>query len=269
MLAPSLALRRRIARAGARLALRLTGLWPRVEGLHHLAGAGPLHPQGVRRIRNVAKATTTPLHQFLARRIRKAAEPPTTPLHQFLARRIRKAAEPPTTPLILVANHASYLDALILTAVLPPRFAYVAKQELLQKPFAGIPLRRLDAAFVERFDSARGAEDTRGLEARARTGDALIFFPEGTFQSQPGLLPFRMGAFVAAARAGAPVAPVALLGTRALLRGESFWPCYSTLQVRIGTPLTAQGEDWQAALRLRDAARRWILARLDEPDTAA
>ncbi|MDP2808816.1 MAG: AMP-binding protein [Rhodocyclaceae bacterium] len=209
---PGPALRRHIARASARLALALTGLRPKVEGLHHLAGAGPL---------------------------------------------------------ILVANHASYLDALILTAVLPPRFAYVAKQELLKKPLAGIPLRRLGSAFVERFDNARGAEDTRGLEARARAGDALVFFPEGTFQDQPGLLSFRMGAFMAAAGAGAPVVPVVLLGTRTLLRGEASWPRYSKLQVRIGAPLPPQGEDWQAALRLRDAARRWILAQLDEPDTAA
>lgn len=56
-------------------------------------------------------------------------------------------------------------------------------------------------------------------------GGALVFFLEGTFQSQPGLLPFRMGAFVAAAGADAPVA---LLGTRALLRGEDAWPRYST-----------------------------------------
>ena len=230
VLAPTLELRRRIARTGARLALLLTGLTPKVEGLQHLAGHAPLHPQGVRRIRNVAKATTTPL--------------------------------------IVTVNHASYLDALILTAVLPPRFAYVAKQELLGKPFAGIPLRRLGAAFVERFDPARGAEDTRRLEARLRAGDALVFFPEGTFRDAPGLLPFRMGAFVAAARAGVPVVPITLVGTRVLLPGQSLRPHYSTLRVRAGEPILAQAEDWQAALQLRDAARRRILAQGEEPDAA-
>ena len=230
VLAPTLELRRRIARAGARLALLLTGLTPKVEGLQYLAGHAPLHPQGARRIRNAAKATTTPL--------------------------------------IVTVNHASYLDALILTAVLPPRFAYVAKQELLGKPFAGIPLRRLGAAFVERSDPARGAEDTRGLEARLRAGDALVFFPEGTFRDAPGLLPFRMGAFVAAARAGVPVVPITLIGTRVLLPGQSLRPHYSTLQVRAGEPILAQAEDWQAALQLRDAARRRILAQGDETDAA-
>ena len=204
--APTLALRRRVARAGARLGLALTGLWPRVEGLRHLQGRGGL---------------------------------------------------------ILVANHASYLDALILTAVLPPRFAYVAKQELLQRPFAGIPLRRLGAAFV-----ARSAEDTRELEARTRRGDGLIFFAEGTFRVQPGLLPFRMGAFLAAARAGMWVVPVSLAGTRALLPGDTWWPRYSRIGVWLDAPIEAEGADWSAALRLRDAARGCVLAHLDEPDAA-
>jgi 1-acyl-sn-glycerol-3-phosphate acyltransferase len=171
-------------------------------------------------------------------------------------------------PLIAVANHASYLDALILTAVLPPHFTYVAKQELLKKPLAAIPLRRLGSAFVERFDSARGVEDTRALEARLRAGESVVFFPEGTFKSEPGLLPFRMGAFMLAARSGRPVLPVTLTGTRTLLRGESWRPHFSALQVQIGAPLSAAGEDWQAALQLRDSARRQILSPLGEPDTA-
>ena len=201
--APGLGLRRRIARACARLALTLTGLRPRLTGLPHLEGLD--------------------------------------------------------APLIVVANHASFLDALILTAVLPPHFAYVAKQELLHKPLAAIPLRRLGSAFVERFDSARGVEDTRALEERVRAGESVVFFPEGTFKREPGLLPFRLGAFMLATRTGVRVLPVTLKGTRMLLRGESWWPRYSALEVHIGAPLLAQGEPWQAALQLRDtrAARFW------------
>ncbi len=171
-------------------------------------------------------------------------------------------------PLIVVANHASFLDALVLTAVLPPRFTYVAKQELLHKPLAAIPLRRLGSAFVERFDSARGVEDTRALEERVGAGESVAFFPEGTFRSDPGLLPFRMGAFMLAARTGVPVLPVTLKGTRTLLRGVSWRPHYSVLKVCISKPLSPVGEDWQAALQLRDLARRQILAQLGESDAA-
>ena len=171
------------------------------------------------------------------------------------------------SPLIVVANHASYLDGLILTAVLPPRFAYVGKNELLGNPFAAIPLRRLDSAFVERFDGARGVEDTRALETRMHNGDALIFFPEGTFRATPGLLPFRMGAFVIAANTGRAVVSVTLTGTRALLPGDSLRPRHSPLRVWVDAPLSVPpGDGWQAALQLRDAARRQMLERLDEHD---
>ncbi|MBS1222707.1 MAG: hypothetical protein H6R23_2327, partial [Proteobacteria bacterium] len=113
-----------------------------------------------------------------------------------------------------------------------------------------------------------GVEDTRALEARLRAGESVVFFPEGTFKSEPGLLTFRMGAFMLAARSGRPVLPVTLTGTRTLLRGESWRPHFSALQVQIGAPLSAAGEDWQAALQLRDSARRQILSPLGEPDTA-
>jgi len=215
-LAPTLTLRRHIAKTCARLALTLTGLSPRVDGVQHLAG---------------------------------------------------------NKPLLIVANHASYLDGLILTAVLPPRFAYVGKQELLKNPFAAIPLRRLGCAFVERFDGARGVEDTRTVEARVRNGESLIFFPEGTFRSEPGLLPFRMGAFLIAANTGAAVVPITLTGTRALLPGDSLRPHHSSLQALVGAPLTAQDkqdnrDNWQAALQLRNAARDQIIVQLGEPDAA-
>ncbi|WP_296493695.1 1-acyl-sn-glycerol-3-phosphate acyltransferase, partial [Rhodoferax sp.] len=171
-------------------------------------------------------------------------------------------------PLLIVANHASYLDGLILTAVLPPRFAFVGKQELLGNPFAAIPLRRLGAAFVERFDGARGVEDTHILEARVREGESLVFFPEGTFRGEPGLLPFRMGAFLIAATTGATVVPVTLTGTRALLPDDSLQPHHSSLKVLVGEPLMAQGnqDNWQAALQLRNAARKQIMRQLGEPD---
>lgn len=212
VLAPGLALRRRVARASARLAFALTGLALRVEGLQHLDNR---------------------------------------------------------MPVIVAANHASYVDALLLTAVLPARFAYVAKQELLGNPKAAIPLRRLGSAFVERFDDARGAEDMRELEERARAGESVVFFPEGTFRREPGLMPFRLGAFLAAARSGTPVLPITLIGTRSLLRDEQWRPRRGELRVLIGEPLFAAGDDWQAALQLRDAARRQILAQLGEPDAAA
>lgn len=173
----------------------------------------------------------------------------------------------PRSTAVLVANHASYLDSILLTAALPPRFGYAAKRELAETALVGSALRRLGVVFVERFDAASGVEDTGALEVRARAGEPLVVFPEGTFRRAPGLLPFKLGAFMVAAHIGAPIIPVALVGTRSLLRAGEWLPRRSEVVIEIGAPICAANHDWNAALGLRDAARRAILARVFEPDT--
>ena len=121
-------------------------------------------------------------------------------------------------PYVLVVNHASYLDALVLVAVLPGRLRYVAKRELGERWLSRVPLQRLRVEFVERSAAPRGIEDTARVVQTVRQGWPAVFFPEGTFGREPGLRPFHMGAFVVAAQAGVPVVPLALRGTCALAR---------------------------------------------------
>ena len=125
---------------------------------------------------------------------------------------------------MFVTNHASYFDSVVLAAVLPGQPAFVAKKELAAQKIAGPFLRALGTLFVERSDPEGGVEDTRKALAAAEVGRALVFFPEGTFTRAPGLLPFRLGAFVIAAQLRLHVIPVALRGTRSVLRGEQWWP---------------------------------------------
>jgi 1-acyl-sn-glycerol-3-phosphate acyltransferase len=82
----------------------------------------------------------------------------------------------------------------------------------------------------------------------------------------PGVLPFRMGAFMIAAQAGTPVVPVTIRGTRSALRDGQWLFHRSRLSVAIGRPLEPTGADWNAAIRLRDAARAEILRQSGEPD---
>ena len=168
-------------------------------------------------------------------------------------------------PRIIVANHASYADAILLGAVLPPEFSFAAKRELAGVPLIGPALRRLDTAFVERFDAAQGVEDTRALQARVRAGESMVFFPEGTFRRASGLLPFKLGAFVVAAETGTPVVPVALNGSRGLLRDTAWLPERGAVRITIGEAIPPAGPGWDQALALRDAARNALAARLAEP----
>jgi 1-acyl-sn-glycerol-3-phosphate acyltransferase len=174
-------------------------------------------------------------------------------------------------PCIVVANHCSYLDGVVLCASLPPWFSFVIKREMSAVPVAGTLLRRIGAEFVERGDRVRGARDARRLLRNAATGQALVFFPEGTFSAEVGLLRFHIGAFAAAVRANLPVVPVAIRGTRHCLPPGSPWPRPGSIRIEALAALPAlqlaRGKDERDhAQLLRDATRSALLAALGEPD---
>jgi len=177
----------------------------------------------------------------------------------------------PTTPCVIAANHASYLDGIVMVAALPNagrQYGFVAKKELLDKFVPRTYLRHIGTDFVERFDPQQGAADVQVVAASLRAGRCPVFFPEGTFDRNPGLLPFRMGAFVVAAEASVPVVPVVIRGTRSMLRADHWFPRRGAISVTIGAPVAPDGKDWAAAIRLRDAVRAEILRLCGEPDLA-
>lgn len=179
---------------------------------------------------------------------------------------VRGLEQLPSGPCVLVSNHASYLDGVILVAALPRPYAFVAKRELHDQFVAGRYLRRLGAEFVERFDVKRSVEDASRMAEAVARGSSLMVFPEGTFVARPGLLPFHLGAFLAAARAGVPVVPVAIRGDRELLPGGRWWPRHGALQVEVCAPIPPVPDApdlFAAAVQLRDASRRAIARHTD------
>ncbi len=169
-------------------------------------------------------------------------------------------------PQLFVANHTSYLDALVLIATLPGPFHFVAKREFLRMPVLRILFSRLGARFVERFDAQAGSADTERLKEVARGGGSLMVFAEGTFRRGAGLRPFRMGAFAIAASLRLPVVPVALKGVRSVLPQDSWLPRRHPITVAVAEPIRPEAEGWDAAVALRDATREQILRRCGEPD---
>lgn len=167
-------------------------------------------------------------------------------------------------PCVLVANHASYLDTLVLIEALPEDLVFAAKGEFLKSFFTRLFLQRLDTCFVDRLDPTRGRDQAETFTRLVRQGHSLGVFPEGTFRRQPGLLPFRMGAFVVAAQAGVPLVPVGIRGTRSVLPADTWLPTRGDFQLDIARPLMPAGDDWEAALHLREEARRAIQGVLEE-----
>jgi 1-acyl-sn-glycerol-3-phosphate acyltransferase len=172
----------------------------------------------------------------------------------------------PADSCVLVANHASYLDGVVMKAALPPRFSFVVKREASSMPLLGVLLRRIGAEFVDRHSPAGRQRAARRVVERAEQGHSLVFFPEGTFDSVRGLKRFHVGAFVAAARGGVHVVPTVIRGARRALPSGSFMPRPGSIEIEVLPPIGGHGEPPE---QLRDEARAVILARLDEPDLAA
>jgi len=185
--------------------------------------------------------------------------------------RIRGVANLPPGQCVVVANHASYLDGVVMAAALPPRFGFVIKREMNDVPLAGLLLRRLGSEFVERFNRHKGGTDARRVLRTAASGHSLVFFPEGTFKPEVGLGKFHTGAFAIAAHAACPVVPAVIFGTRRNMPATRILPRPGPLEVRYSRPEmpAASGTGVDPAVELRDRVRTVILSEAGEPDLAA
>ena len=118
------------------------------------------------------------------------------------------------------------------------------------------------------MDVSGSLEDTALTLEAAKAGERIVSFPEGTLTRMPGLLGFHMGPFLVAAKTGVPVIPITIRGTRSILRGGQLFPRHGSISVHIGVPISPDGEDFEAAVQLRDAARNVILEQCQEPNLA-
>ncbi|HZF17811.1 MAG TPA: lysophospholipid acyltransferase family protein [Steroidobacteraceae bacterium] len=182
--------------------------------------------------------------------------------------RVLNEARLPAGPCIVVANHTSYIDGVVMMAVLPPRFSFVIKKEMNTVPLANWLLRRIGSEFVERYDRHKGALDARRVLRAAERGQALAFFPEGTFSRERGLLRFHNGAFSTAARMNWPLVPAVIRGAREVMPAHRAMPVPGSISVDFIEVLQPGGADRHSANRLRDRCRADILAALGEPDLA-
>lgn len=174
----------------------------------------------------------------------------------------------PTGDCVVVANHASYLDGILLKGYLPWRFSFVIKGEMRNFAPAHFLLRRVGAKFVERTEAKGSTRDARQIVKAALAGESLGFFPEGTFQADPGIMRFRPGAFVAATRGDMPVVPIAIRGSRHILPAGRLLPRRGPLEIDI-LPAIAPGDpDFESSRGLAEAARQRIIAAVGEPDIA-
>jgi 1-acyl-sn-glycerol-3-phosphate acyltransferase len=141
---------------------------------------------------------------------------------------------PKRGPVILAANHRSFLDPFVIGCLVRRPVYFVAKKELFEKRWQGWILNGLGA-----FPIKRGESDEESM-ATARTvlerGGALVIFPEGTRHRKGPLARPKRGVGRLALETGAPVIPVAILGSERARRGWKIRPVW--VRIRCGRPLT-------------------------------
>jgi len=162
-----------------------------------------------------------------------------------------------TRPAVMIANHQSMVDILLLGRIFPKQASIMAKKSIRWYPALGIFMSLSGTVFVDRGNSAKAhrslEEAGEGMKAR-RT--SLFIFAEGTRHSkeEPDLLPFKKGAFHLAVKGGIPIIPVVV---------ENYWRLYhkgvfgtGTIKVKVLPPIptTDVSVDQVSALaaRVRD-----------------
>jgi 1-acyl-sn-glycerol-3-phosphate acyltransferase len=151
----------------------------------------------------------------------------------FRMQRIGREHLPRSGPLLLASNHRSFLDPFVIGMLVRRPVYYMAKRELFEKRWQAWVLNALGAFPVDRGAGDREAMDT--ARAILERGDCVVLFPEGT-RVRPGPLGEpRRGVGRLALETGAPVAPVAVIGTEDVRRGWRIRP--RKVRVRVGRPL--------------------------------
>ena len=156
----------------------------------------------------------------------------------------------PNRQYIFMSNHRSAADIVTVGwALWRFQIRFVAKRELLKVPIFGWGLRALKNIIIDRSNHVQAVRSYRIAGERIRRGISVVVFPEGTRGVGRELLPFKKGGFVLAIETGTPIAPIAVVGTAAVLPKKSLKIESGVVEVRIGEPIETQ------AVALKDKDR--------------
>lgn len=133
---------------------------------------------------------------------------------------------PASGGVVVISNHISYWDPVVIGCVLPRRINFIAKAELFNIPVFGRIITRL-GAFPVRRDNPNPAAIRRALEL-LKAGEMIGIFPEGTRSRTNELMAPHQGAAMLALKGGVPILPIAVSGTRGV---------FGKVRVNIGEPM--------------------------------
>jgi 1-acyl-sn-glycerol-3-phosphate acyltransferase len=146
---------------------------------------------------------------------------------------------------VIVANHQSHFDILVLYGWMGIDFKWVMKMELRKVPVIGIACDRLGHIYIDRSNTEAAIRTIREARKKVTGGTSVVFFPEGTRSRSGELLRFKKGAFKMAIDLGIPILPVTIMGTRNVLPPNTVNLFPGRVRMRIHPPIdtTRYGAD--------------------------
>jgi 1-acyl-sn-glycerol-3-phosphate acyltransferase len=167
----------------------------------------------------------------------------------------RRANLDPDQPYVFMANHASSLDIWAVFVAIPRRIRLIAKKQLGRIPIFGWVMRAGRFIFIDRQNGVAARRSIDEAGQRIHDGASVLIFPEGTRTRDGTLGPFKKGGFHLAIKAGVPIVPVALRGTRELMPAGSLLLRSGTMTVIIGAPIATQGLSDEDRANLNERVR--------------
>jgi 1-acyl-sn-glycerol-3-phosphate acyltransferase len=158
-------------------------------------------------------------------------------------------------PYVFMANHASSLDIWAVFVAIPRRIRLIAKKQLARIPLFGWVMWAGRFIFIDRQNGVAARRSMDVACQRIHDGISVLLFPEGTRTRDGRLGPFKKGGFHLAIKAGVPIVPVALRGTRELMPSGSFLLRSGTMTAIIGEPIATQGLSDEERSTLSDRVR--------------
>jgi 1-acyl-sn-glycerol-3-phosphate acyltransferase len=155
---------------------------------------------------------------------------------------------------VVVANHESFSDILVLLAKLPLSVRFLTKKSVFRVPVLGWSIRAAGFVPVDRGNHARSLATVEAALELLKSGRSLVIFPEETRARTEELLPFKSGAALLAVRSGFPLLPVGIAGTRRALPRGTLAISGGAVAMAIGRPIEVAGH----SARERDEVTRLL-----------
>jgi 1-acyl-sn-glycerol-3-phosphate acyltransferase len=168
---------------------------------------------------------------------------------------------------LFCSNHLSYMDTPVVMSNIPAQFRFLAKKGLFQIPFLGTHLSQAGHIPVP-LEDPRAAVKTMTTAAAViqKRGISMLIFPEGGRSEDGVLQPFKEGGAFIAIKAGVPLLPIALIGTREVMAmGSPVFHPFRRVTLRIGDPIPTDGLTTRDRAQLTEAVREQIVAMLAKP----